>query len=78
MRGCTASGKAVGIRVSDGSLVLDSLMDNNSSFGLLIAAGAGYARNVLSDNNGGDANPQVSGTGTEIGVNLCGSNTTCP
>ncbi len=78
VRGCTASGNLIGIKVSDGGLVLDSVMENNSNVGLNNVSGSGYARNVLSDNNGADANAQVSGAGTEIGVNLCGVNTTCP
>ena len=78
VRGCTASGNAIGIKATDGSLVLDSIMHNNSDVGLQIPTGSGYGRNVLSDNNGGDANPQVSGTGSEVAVNLCGANTTCP
>ena len=36
----------------------------------------GYARNVLSNNNGGFA--QVAGPGIEIGTNICGADTVCP
>ena len=73
-----AEGNNIGIRISDGGLVLESVMNNNSNVGLLAAAGSGYGQNVLSDNNGGDVNAQVSGAGSEIGVNVCGANTTCP
>ena len=33
--------------------------------------------NVIRNNNGGNANPQVT-SGVEIGTNLCATNTTCP
>ena len=78
VRGCTARGNAIGIKTADGTLVLDSVMDNNSNVGLQISSGSAYARNVLSDNNGADANSQVGGLGIEIDTNLCGANTTCP
>ncbi len=35
------------------------------------ATSSGYRSNVLTENNGGNANPQVSG-GTNLGHNLCG------
>jgi hypothetical protein len=37
----------------------------------------GYGNNVLTGNNGGNANPQVFG-GIEIGTNVCGTDTICP
>lgn len=38
---------------------------------------AGYVNNVLNDNNGGNANPQLSG-GVQMGTNICGGDTVCP
>ena len=54
--------------------------------GACIAPGAECGNGVIetgedcdfgTGNNGGDPQPQVHG-GTQIGVNLCGSDTTCP
>lgn len=36
-----------------------------------------YQGNRFDNNNGGNANPEVSG-GVEIGGNVCAGNTTCP
>jgi hypothetical protein len=38
---------------------------------------SGYANNVLNDNNGGNANPQLFG-GVQMGTNICGGDTVCP
>ena len=67
-----------GIRANSRSLVLDNTMTKNAITGLNVSSGAGYGNNVISDNNGGNANPQVSGAGVEIGGNVCGVNTVCP
>ncbi len=86
--GCTIrnnniSGNVVGIAALadlggfNGSSVLGNTVKGSNNFGLLLAPDTGYANNVLTRNNGGSANPQVSG-GVEIGINLCGENTTCP
>ncbi len=69
---------SVGIRVLGRSVILNNVVRSNAGFGLATAAGVGYGMNVFADNNGGDANPQVNGAGVEIGVNVCGVNTTCP
>ncbi len=79
VRGCTASGNGgAGMRVSGGSLVRESIMRNNGGVGLLASGSIGYAQNVITGNNGGDANPQVSVGAIELGLNICGTNTTCP
>ncbi len=74
----TSSG-GVGIEAS--GLVIGNLVRNNAGFGLNLASGlpglAAYSQNHVTQNNGGNTNPQVSG-GIEIGTNLCGTNTTCP
>ena len=64
-----------GIRMDTGQL-LNSTVINNANFGLLGAASTGYGQNVFFGNNAGGA--QVSAAPKEIGVNICGTNTTCP
>jgi hypothetical protein len=59
-----------GITASD-ALVEDNVVVNCRQLGLALFIGAAYAHNVLRNNNGGDANPQVSG-GIQIGSNVCG------
>jgi hypothetical protein len=68
-----------GILTGSASLVRGNTAENNASFGLSLDTETGYAQNVLSDNNGGNANPQVSG-GVEIGANtnICGGAALCP
>jgi len=67
-----------GIDAIERSVVLDNELTRNANEGLSTSAFTGYARNVISENNGGNLNPQVGGTGYEIGQNVCGTNTTCP
>jgi hypothetical protein len=62
----------------DGSLVINSVMRGNSERGLAMGFRGGYRSNAISNNNGGDANPQVFGTGKELGANVCGFDTICP
>ena len=50
---------------------------DNGGVGLTGSIGTGYGKNVFTENNGGSANPQVSG-GVDLGDNVCGTNTTCP
>jgi len=66
-----------GIAVSAGSWVFNNVVRSNTSYGLALISGGGYGGNVLTGNHGGDAMTQVSG-GTQVGTNLCGSDTTCP
>src|SRR5262249_30969431 len=48
----------------------------NTDVGLNIGA-SGYAENLVSNNNGGDTNPQVSG-GLEMSGDVCGGDLSCP
>jgi hypothetical protein len=58
--------------------VIGNVVNNSGLFGLYDETGTtGYKDNQFSDNNGGNANPQVFG-GIEIGTNICGGDTTCP
>jgi len=66
-----------GLRVFDGSLVINSVVRGNTGFGLDLIGATGYGSNVLTGNNGGDANAQVSG-GFQLGSNVCGSDLVCP
>jgi len=63
-----------------GSVVIGNSAGANGGFGLDPggSSSVGYANNVFTNNNGGNANNQVGGGGTEIGANLCGTNATCP
>ena len=76
--GCVALDNGIfGIRVGAGSLVINSVARSNTDIGLALSSPSGYRSNVLTENNGGNANPQTGG-GIEIGTNVCGLNTTCP
>jgi len=74
------SNTTIGIVAGAGSTVVENTARNNTQYGLDLGGGTvdyGYARNVLTGNNGGDANPQSLG-GIEIGTNICGTDTVCP
>ena len=60
-----------GITVSMTGVVSNNTATSNASWGLSLAVNTvGYVGNVLNDNNGGIANPQVVG-GFNLGQNLC-------
>ena len=62
----------------DECVVEKNVVSDWGSFGLSDSSGAtAYKGNHFDNNNGGNANPQVSG-GLETGANVCGGNTTCP
>jgi len=75
--GCTVLNNGNGLRAFEGSLVINSIARANTNMGLTLVGGAGYRSNAFTMNNGGDANPQVSG-GFQLGTNVCGTDTTCP
>jgi len=75
--GCTALSNGNGMRAFEGSLVINSILRGNTASGLTLIGGSGYRSCVLTANNGGDANPQVSG-GFQLGTNVCGTDTICP
>jgi hypothetical protein len=77
---CEASANGTdGIRVSPGSLVQHSVARGNGGFALRIA-GSGYRSNVFTENNGGNANPQVAeqSDAENLGANYCGTDALCP
>jgi hypothetical protein len=76
--GCTSlNNGAGGMRAFEGSLVINSVARGNGAFGLTLIGPGGYRSNVLTGNNGGDANAQVSG-GLQLGPNVCGIDLVCP
>jgi len=66
-----------GIELNGSSTVLDNTVSLNGGLGLLIPNGGAYGRNLFDGNNGGNANPQISGAATQIGTNVCGT-AACP
>ncbi len=77
--GCSAIGNGgSGIRTLDSSLVINSVARDNASWGLSLGLTVGYRSNVLTGNNGGNANAQVGGGGLQLGPNVCGSDLVCP
>jgi hypothetical protein len=75
--GCTALGNEVGIRAGNGSIIVNNNVRQNTGLGLVLGVGTGYGSNVITENNGGTAFPQVAG-GLQLGTNLCGSDLLCP
>ena len=67
----------IGILVEDSGLVIGNTIEQNGGFGLSSSQGVGYKDNILGGNTGNFLGPQVNG-GTEIGVNICHVDTTCP
>jgi hypothetical protein len=65
-----------GIFANVGSLVTGNVAYDNTGYGL--SGSASYANNSFVNNNGGSLNDQVDPGHVEIGVNRCGTDTTCP
>ena len=82
--GCVAVENVVRYNGGDGvwgsfhAVVRDSLVSSNGGLGIQGGAGVSYGGNRLTDNNGGNANPQVSAGSVEVGPNQCGDDTVCP
>lgn len=60
------------------ALAIDNAVLNNTREGLDIGDPGGYARNVINNNNGGNARPQVGFEGVDLGQNVCGGDQQCP
>ena len=76
VRDCTVAGNGgIGIRGIEATLIVNTVFEN-TSWGLLIN-NAGYGSNVVFDNNGGNQNVQVQGTGVQLTGNVCGT-AACP
>ena len=65
-----------GIVTNSRSTLIGNTVTNSKGVGLFLVSADGYAHNVISNNNGGNANPQVAG-GTQMGPNVCGG-VVCP
>ena len=77
VNGGEAEGGAIGINCSD-CRVNDNVVSDCDGYGLVDSLGTtGYSNNHLTGNNGGNANPQVSG-GIDLGGNVCGGDAICP
>jgi hypothetical protein len=72
-----SSNGGAGISAGIGSIVIGNSAASNTLHGLVLDATAGYSQNALTLNNGGNANPQVSG-GINGGQNVCGVDAICP
>jgi hypothetical protein len=66
-----------GVATSAGSTLRGNVARGNTGFGLSMSSNVGFGENSITNNNGGDVNPQTSG-GIQIGTNVCGLNTICP
>ena len=82
-RGCIVANNNVnangGIGISGGTTgmtVIGNIVNANVQLGMALPADAGYAQNVVTQNNGGNTQVQVSG-GIQMGPNVCG-NALCP
>lgn len=53
-------------------LLIGNTATGNTDVGMTLGPGSGFSQNVLTNNNGGDANAQVNGSGTDLGNNICG------
>jgi hypothetical protein len=68
--------RGYGIRTQSSSILSGNIVSTNLLHGLLMTGNTRYFDNVIDNNNGGNANPQVSG-GTQTGANTCGTGP-CP
>jgi hypothetical protein len=66
-----------GIATSAGSTLRGNVTRGNTGLGLSMSSNVGFGENTVTNNNGGDVNPQTTG-GIQIGTNVCGLNTICP
>ena len=77
--GCTTTNNGIGgIRVGEGSIIMNSVARQNVGLGLIMSATAGYRSNIVTENNGGNANPQTTAAGIQLGSNICGTDLVCP
>jgi hypothetical protein len=68
--------RGYGIQTGRTSLVSGNIIETNLLHGLLVTFDTRYTDNVIANNNGGGANPQISG-GTQAGTNSC-NGAACP
>ena len=68
--------RGYGIVTQSASILTGNIVSTNLLHGLVLTGNTRYTDNVIENNNGGSANPQISG-GTAAGVNTCGT-AACP
>jgi len=68
--------RGYGIQTGNFSILTGNVVGTNLLAGLVLSNNTRYTDNVIDNNNGGNANQQISG-GTTAGVNTCGSGA-CP
>lgn len=68
--------RGYGIQTSTFSIISGCVIATNLSYGLVMSTNTRYVDNLIDNNNGGIANPQIAG-GTQAGVNTCGG-AACP
>jgi hypothetical protein len=71
---------AGGVEAGDHSNAVGNNARNNCGVGLALGNGSGYHGNSLTCNNCGvcDNSAQVSGSGFDVGINVCGTDAVCP
>ncbi len=71
---------AAGVSVGLGSRVTDNVIFRNAGIGIIFSSSvSGYGGNVIRENNGGDANLQMSSVNAvQLSPNVCGADLICP
>jgi hypothetical protein len=77
---CTSVSNSLwGFSLDGDSMIVDSVAENNTAFGFVLDPEVGYRGNLVSNNNGGNANSQIfGGDGVDLGGNICGGDAICP
>jgi hypothetical protein len=70
-------GSTNGVATQVGGLAAHNTASSNAGLGMRLEPVWGYRGNVLTNNNGGNANPQAS-SGINLGQNVCGTDAICP
>jgi hypothetical protein len=68
--------RGYGMQTTTFSVISGSVVATNMSYGLVMSSNTRYVDNLIDNNNGGIANPQIAG-GTHTGDNTCGG-APCP
>lgn len=77
-QGCEVRGNrsvrngTIGVRLGDDGLATGNVVNGNLGVGMVLGGLTGFMGNVLTENNGGNLQPQLSG-GAALGTNVCGA-----
>ena len=63
-----------GINAGSAALVVGNAVSSNTGTGIVLIGTSGYGQNVVNNNSGGTISAAVS----QLGINVCDANTTCP